>query len=537
MGIEKVRNNFEGNLSSKFSTSSPIKNRVMLGTAQDSTSFTGAEEVAATAIKPIKETILEIMPKIAKRMVKAYESMGEIQNQFINALGTGLVAPLFIKFNPISDTDQDTRTYTAWRQPVSAVLTVCTQCAIVKPFNDLIAWMSDIGYLGQKFNASLFQSDKFLKKQIKADNPDKTFTKEEMKTALKQYKANQSNTLKNMIINDKIELLKTDRHGSTKFEMPEEDFKKLFSETVGTIINAERKERAKAIDEKLPLQIERNVFYHDHPVASRRVLERVASKIGQVYSEASFSEDQVLSAHNAINNEFKQIIKELKSEIKKNPAKKSTNTELIKIVTELKNKNTNKDASAIRLLQNKIHRMITNVNVMASKKTTQEIIETVSKGIFDRTNAIDEIISLLSGIKNKVENSGMKVQDAQNIINERIKSSKESTLAMLQARGLSEKEIQESYEVKCSLASRLEQKAGSLASCIADQLKKHVKSNIDGYKRWTGLGVSLAILPVTCWMLNRIYPWFMDLAFPKLSNKKGKPATANNTQNSKVEVK
>ena len=58
-----------------------------------------------------------------------------------------------------------------------------------------------------------------------------------------------------------------------------------------------------------------------------------------------------------------------------------------------------------------------------------------------------------------------------------------------------------------------------MAKCIAEQQKKHIKSNIDGMKRWTGLGVSLAILPFTCWLLNKIYPWFMDRAFPDLSNK------------------
>jgi hypothetical protein len=80
----------------------------------------------------------------------------------------------------------------------------------------------------------------------------------------------------------------------------------------------------------------------------------------------------------------------------------------------------------------------------------------------------------------------------------------------------------------------LKSKAQSLASCIADNLKKHVKSNIDGYKRWTGLAVSLAILPVTCWLLNRIYPWFMDKAFPELSNK---AASAKANKNQKAEVK
>ena len=155
MGIEKIKNKFEGNSSTRFMAGPAVKNRIYLGEIKDSTSFTGTGAATATAVRSINDILLDIMPKSAKRMVKMHEGMGEIQNQFINALGTGLVAPLFIKFNPLSDTDENTRTYTAWRQPVSAVLAVGTQCAIVKPFNDLIRWMSDIGYLGQKYNSTL----------------------------------------------------------------------------------------------------------------------------------------------------------------------------------------------------------------------------------------------------------------------------------------------------------------------------------------------------------------------------------------------
>ena len=152
MGIEKIRSSYEGNTALKISQSNPVKNRIYLGEIKDSTTFTGAATVAANTTKPLQDMLLEIMPKSARRMMKMHEGMGEIQNQLINAVGTGLIAPVFIKFNPLSDTDENTRTYTAWRQPVSAVLAVGTQCAIVKPFNDLIRWMADIGYLSLPYS-------------------------------------------------------------------------------------------------------------------------------------------------------------------------------------------------------------------------------------------------------------------------------------------------------------------------------------------------------------------------------------------------
>ena len=92
------------------------------------------------------------MPSSQKIMNKLAKNMGEVQNIIFNSLGTGLVAPIFIKWNPLSKTDEDTRTYSAWRQPISAVLAVVTQAGITAPFNTLINNMSNSGYLGEKYN-------------------------------------------------------------------------------------------------------------------------------------------------------------------------------------------------------------------------------------------------------------------------------------------------------------------------------------------------------------------------------------------------
>lgn len=531
MGIEKIRSCDERNFAPKFSQGRMAKDRVYLGEIKDSTSFTGAAAVAADATKPLKEILLEIMPSSAKNMVKMHEGMGEIQNQLINAVGTGLIAPLFIKFNPLSETDEDTRTYTAWRQPVSAVLAVGTQCAIVKPFNDIIRWMSDIGYLGSKYNASLFPSENYITKLIKEENPGVKYTKEELKNEIKNRKTNYDKQLKEMIENDKIVFKKTDTHGVSNLEMSDKEFKQLFRETIDSIIKAEEKERLNAIENKLPKQIRRNLFYHNNPEESKAVLQRISSKITQSYSQYDLDADKTAALYEDLNNEFKAVIADLKKEAKTNPAKKDVNAELINIVTELKNRNTDKDASAIRILDKKIDTMIDNINLMASKKTTREIIDHVDAHIFTRTNSIDEVISTLTDIRKRLDKNGITVKEAQQIIDEKVTTSESSIRSMLKAKGLTESEIRVSPELTESIGSRLKQKAGSMASCIADQMKKQAKSNIDGYKRWTGLGVSLAILPVTCWMLNKIYPWFMDMAFPTLSNKQGK----NNDK--KAEVK
>lgn len=538
MGIEKIKNNVEGITSPKFSNGNTTKNRVYLGVPQDTTSFTGVAVSAAApaATKPLKDLLLDIMPNIAKRMVKIHEGMGEIQNQLINAIGTGLIAPIFIKYNPLSDTDKDTRTYTAWRQPVSAVLAVATQCAIVIPFNAIIKRASDIGYLPMHDNASLFPSDDYLKGIVKANNPGKSFTKDEMKAEIQALKKQNDNVLENMIKNDNITFKTTDGKTISSLEMPKDDFKKLFTETLDTIINDEANEKIKVIQHKLPHKIERGIFFNSHPEESKAVLQRLNNKISQFYAQTDFNNntDKFIIANKEFELECKNTIKDLKAEIKQNPAKKGLNNELIKIVKEIQSKNTGTDSAAIRMLGSKIEKMIDSVETMKAKKSTQEIIEYVNEAIYMRTNAIDETIKTLTQIRNKLETSGITVQEAQNIIDETINKSRSTVVNKLKARGLNNTEMKEAVELVENVSTRLQQKAGSIAKCIGEQLKKHVKSNIDGLKRWTGLGVSLAILPVTCWMLNKIYPWFMDRAFPNLSNK---AASAKDNKNKKAEVK
>lgn len=532
MSIEKIKGSIDGiSGTGKFNLQAN-NNRAYLDYPKDSVCFTGA----AAQTKTLKEILLGIMPKKIKNMVKIHEGMGEIQNQLINAIGTGLVAPLFIKYNPLSDTDKDTRTYTAWRQPVSAVLAVATQCAIVIPFNAAIKKGADIGFFPTQYNSSLFPSDDYLKHMIKANNPGKKFNKEEMKAEIENYKKQNDKALEKMISDDKIILNTSDGSKTTKLEMPQEDFKKLFMETLDNIIDAEEIEKRKAIDHKLPQKINRGIFFHNNPEESRAVVQRLSNKVSQIYTQADFgaTPDKFVEASKDFDKECKKLISELKAENKKNPAKKKVNNELIKIVKEIKNKNTGSDASAMRVLELKLNNMLENIDTMASKKSTQEIIEYVNEVIYIRTNAIDGTIGTLSKIRSKLQTSGITVKEAQEIINNTITNAENLVKTKLRAKGLNEKEINESIEFTENVSIRLKQKAGSVAKCIGDQLKKHVKSNIDGLKRWTGLGVSLAILPATCWLLNKIYPWFMDLAFPKLSNKTAKPKQDNNNKNTEV---
>ena len=399
MSIEKIKGSIDGYSAQNLLSGRPAGNRAYLSMPQDSTSFTGAAAKPVQAAKSLKDFLLEIMPKKIKRMVKIHEGMGEVQNQLINAVGTGLVAPLFIKYNPISDTDENTRTYTAWRQPVSAVLAVATQAAIVVPFNSLIKKLSDVGFLPVSHNSTLFPSDDYVKAIIKKQNPDKKYTKAEMKDAIEKYnKEVYEPKLTKMIEEDRIVFNTTDGKTMSTMEMPKQDFKNLFEETLNTLIETEKNERRLAINQKLPKKIDRGIFFHDHPDETINILQRIRSKVSQDYAQTEFErlpENKIQLSNKDFENECKQIIKELKDEIKKDSSKKSVNEELIKIVKEIRDKNTSFDSPGIRVLCDKIDKMIESVHVMQSKKSTKEISDYLIQSEFYKANSYTKTWSIV----------------------------------------------------------------------------------------------------------------------------------------------
>lgn len=73
------------------------------------------------------------------------DGAGEIFNTFMTALGTAVVAPIFIVYNPIAKEDRETRVYSAWRQPISAVVAIAFQYTVNKAFNSYFARKASLG--------------------------------------------------------------------------------------------------------------------------------------------------------------------------------------------------------------------------------------------------------------------------------------------------------------------------------------------------------------------------------------------------------
>lgn len=148
-------------------------------------SFTGAK------LSAIQEMILKLMPKGEQRWFNILNkiqdySKGEMGGIVITAAGTGLVAPLPIAFNPFvkaapNATEEEkaevrrTKQYTAWRQPISAVLAILIQASVQKPIDKFLQKLTNDEDTAKCFknmllNQTSLTDEKYLERKLKKDN-------------------------------------------------------------------------------------------------------------------------------------------------------------------------------------------------------------------------------------------------------------------------------------------------------------------------------------------------------------------------------
>lgn len=225
--------------------------------------------------KELAQGIAEMMPKSIGIIGKFSKIVGEVPNIIINALGTGLVAPIFIKYNFLSKTDDDTRTYSAWRQPISAMLSVVTQVGAVIPFDRLITNMSNKGqFLGKnitshKYNKEAFQDIDYIKKTLKKENP--SLTAQELDTlAQEKHTQNIQKIADGIKANGSIEYMA----GGKKVVLSPSEVKQLLEQTTADMLS-QTKDNAKdqSVIKKMQEAIKGNKSIKDLEEISKAIPE------------------------------------------------------------------------------------------------------------------------------------------------------------------------------------------------------------------------------------------------------------------------
>lgn len=433
-------------------------------------SFKGRALVETPALE---DAVANLMPKSLKMLKKLGSNGGEIQNIVINSLGTGLVAPIFIKYNFMSKTDEDTRTYSAWRQPVSAVLAVVTQCGLTAPFYKIFDNWANKGVFGEKLNKTLFMDDYYITKMKKKENPN--MTKAQLQAEVKTYKEEQAKALEKML-SDKSTVLYRTSNGKTQ-KISDVEYRNLLTETIDKQIA-----RDKAIKKELETTVSKRMatsnYYRTHNKEAHDIFDSLYS---------------VLKDANGVSDVDKFIAAKIK-EVKSKPDSKEMLTILKDIQNRAHKSGGNKEESfknVRKALIANVKKMIGHVEKYQNVTSEAQVQQLVLNSVKQSTTEVNESITFFENLKRNISEKTL-IPEIQKAINEKRAA------------------------IKVSESSLSKDFAKETAKQLISRTSAHMKC----YKQIIGVFVSLAVLPLTCTLLNEIYPRFMDIFFPNLSSKK-----------------
>ena len=443
------------------------------------------------------ERIAESLPHA--KTIKAMKSLewlkGEIGGILITALGTGLVAPIFIGFNPFvkapknatpeqKKENENTKLYTAMRQPISAALAIVFQASVQKYIdkgldkvfnNPNISKYARTNLDQQELNTKTYIQSK-VKKAMKKDGETKpslikSLFSKEAKAQRKAYVENFNAKVAN-IQNEQID-----------------NIARKFQET-GKINIGERylgwQSTSKLVNDQI-----------DSYIQDARALQKTPEKIAKYINRA-----ELLTNNEAgIRNVFGQI------------SEQNVTSDVQKLLT----KESNPD---IKTLLQEILNKPEDLRYSRVQRTLQRIdcIKTMCGGNFTRDkykNALVERNGILAD--RIVELTGAKL-DTKTADQKAVKEAIEKI-----AQQCSFKDVEGSIQrsVLCdtdTFGKDLSKITKKVYKDITKGYKKLVENNYKSWNQFTKIGVGVFItLPITCTALNWVYPRFMDIFFPSLS--------------------
>lgn len=433
----------------------------------------------------IEKEINALNPSILRGINKLKNNIGEFQDICINALGTGLLAPIFIKYNPLSKTDEETRTYSAWRQPLSALLAIATQGLFTIPIVSKINSMANEGALNLDCNKTPFKDKDYAMHIMKKLHPG--LSKKQREVLADEYLAKQDENLINTLKKENT-VYYTIKGQTEPVKISQEKYIETLNKTVDSMLADEEKRLKVCNDVKLTKRIERSEFYRNNYDTSKNLLKEIEAKINRT--------DDVKEITKFLKNKHKEL------------KKAKANTQLLDMITETRILGS---AGKDKMLE-KVKRMQGHVEKYKGLTSKEQVVEAVKASISERINEHKDSIEFLNKVKKAIAENKT-VNDIEEMFKLKIKEAKNANKEFRLADKVFSKEV-------------------------ANKLKELTKKHIEGVKRIATLAGALIILPISCDLLNRIYPRFMDIAFPKLSSKKhnneSKELVDKATKNSEV---
>ena len=452
------------------------------------------------------------------KMIRRMESLkwlkGEIGGILITALGTGLVAPIFIGFNPFTKPPKNatkeqkedfdnTKKYTAMRQPISAALAILFQASVQKyidkgldkVFNDPeIAEFARVNLDQSRLNTESRVKDIISKEMKKAGKKKPSAIKalfnkkaKEDRAAYKdEFNANVKARQEEQLNKIAKEFENTGLIKPGKRHIPNSKVAELVNEQVEEYI-ADARKLQKSADKLIPYYLDRA----DMLINNKEKLQEILTPI-QEKGSITVEELKTLIAQNKDN----QSIKELLEEILKRPEE-------------------------LRL--HRIGRTLERINIIeracgGKNKYSRNIYR---EQLIKRNNVLEDIISQLSELKIK----DPKAADSESIKGVIVKIAETCDFSG------KTKNAQEVLRNTDTFGNNFNDLKTKIFKDVTKRYKKLVSNNYTSWNQVSKIGVGVFItLPITCTALNWVYPRFMEIFFPKLSGVKKAQQVKNEQQ-------
>lgn len=446
-----------------------------------STSFAG---------RNLGQDIVDLLPnkKAINVLSKFKKFNGEGGGILINAIGTGAIAPLFIAYNPFVKAPKDaplekkedienTKKYTALRQPISAILAILIQFGLQKPMDiALDALFNDPNvakHLWLPLDQSALNNDGYvtrkIAKEMKKENvhfKDKKEYKAELQKRVEAYKDNQLNKV--------IQNLKNDKQIKIGSRIVED-------KELARVIN---KQLDNYIDDVKSFIVDEKglIFYKDRAEMLINNEDELRRILNNVPSDEKALENYL---KNHISNTKNPDVKTILEEIINYPSK---NLRESRCARTLERYNTIKKACGGNYSSEKYVQSMLDDNAFLRKFLLK--LESCKVKNLDGT----DINTVKKQIKNTIEACYYNHNDerAGRIFNN----------------------IYTFLTDKEKLSEKIHK---DIVKCY----KNVISNKYKGFNQLAKIVIgALITVPVTCTVLNWVYPRFMDIFFPKLSGTK-----------------
>lgn len=345
--------------------------------------------------------------------------------------------------------------------------------------------MANEGAMNLDCNKTPFKDKDYAMHLMKKLHPGLSKTQREV--LADEYLAKQDENLINTLKKENT-VYYTVKGKTEPVKISQEKYIEALNKTVDSMLEDEEKRLKECNEVKLTKRVERSEFYRNNYDTSKNLLNEMESKIN--------STDDI--------KEINKFLKNKQKELQHSKADK----QLIDMVLETRIQGS---AGKDKMLE-KVHKMQKHVEKYKNLKTREEVVQAVKASVSQRISEHKDSIDFLNKVKTAIAENKT-VSDIEEMFKLKIKEAKAANKDFRLADKIFSKEV-------------------------ASKLKELTKKHIDGVKRIATLAGALIILPISCDLLNRIYPVFMDIAFPKLSSKKhnneSKELVDKATKNSEV---